>query len=285
MRNTLLCSLTLLSALTWLSADAFAADVPAPAPAAVHAAVAQVLGQGTERSYAARSRTIKALEINLSADEIQALYGFLDRKADADAATLGERNALKNDVVNALKMQQPMPADLASHLIAMFQDRSHDEVWRDYCIQHLGDIHANIQNPDEREQSCQVLWAAAAEKQGSIPGTALIALGNLCGQKNFEKPRIAAQALAMVRAPDYGEPAKITALQICAKLGETAVLPDARKLTADGSVLIRVSAMACLGMLGDKSDLALLKVAESSTDIRLKTAAQTASQRLSATRD
>lgn len=39
--------------------------------------------------------------------------------------------------------------------------------------------------------------------------------------------------------------------------------------------------MACLGMLGDKSDLALLKVSESSTDIRLRMASQAAIKKLS----
>lgn len=120
------------------------------------------------------------------------------------------------------------------------------------------------------------------ERQGSIPGTGLIALFNLCGQKGFEKDRISAKSLEMVRESGYGEPAKITALQICAKLGEKAVLPDARKLAAGGSIPIRMSAMACLGMLGDKSDIGMLKASESSTDIRLKTAAQVALKKLKA---
>ena len=85
----------------------------------------------------------------------------------------------------------------------------------------------------------------------------------------------------MVKSPVYGEPAKITALQICAKLGDTDILPDARKLAAGRSIPIRMSAMACLGMLGDKTDVELLKASESSTDIRLRTAAQAAIKQLS----
>jgi hypothetical protein len=242
--------------------------------------MAVILG-APEASFSARIEAVRLLGKSLSNEEITALYGFLDRKAGEDPAQPGELCAIKNDVVNALKAQQVMPPDLAGHLIAMYNDRSHDEVWHDYCVQHLGDIYTGIGDEANREKALRVLWSAVDEKQGSIPGTGLIALFNLCGQVSVDRARVAAKALQMVHSPIYGEPAKITALQICANLGEVGVLPDARKLAAVGAVPIRMSAMACLGMLGDKSDLEMLKKAELSPDIRLKTASQTAIKRLS----
>jgi HEAT repeat protein len=244
----------------------------------------QVTGSETAPSHAARLQAVRALSKDLLPDEVQALYGFLNRKSGEDPASAqassAERNALKNDVVNALKMQTVMPADLPARLIAMFNDPAHDPVWRDYCIQHLGSVYAGITPLALQEQARQTLWTATSEKQGSIPGTALIALANLAGQPGFEKARIAATALALVRLPDYGEPAKITAFQICAKLDEQAVLPDARQQMTNGSVLIRVSALACVGILGDQSDLAALRQMESSSDSRLRTAAQAAIKRV-----
>ena len=235
-----------------------------------------------EPAYPARLAAVKALSKSLPKEDIAVLYGFLERKSSEDKARPGELNAIKNDVVNELKMQKVMPQDLAGRLMTMYGNKSHDEVWRDYCVQHLGDIYTEISNEGDREKAFHVLWSAVDERQGSIPGTGLIALFNLCGQKGFEKDQISAKALEMVRASDYGEPAKITALQICAKLGEKAVLPDARKLAAGGPIPIRMSAMACLGMLGNKADLTLLKVSESSTDVRLRTAAQAAILKLRA---
>ena len=264
------------------SLTALAADVPAPGALGMPLAV--VLGQGTGSetapSHAARLQAVRALSKTLSSNEVHALYGLLDRKSGEDPATPAERNALKNDVVNALKMQKVIPADLPARLIAMFNDPAHDAVWRDYCIQHLGSVYAEITPLALQEQARQTLWAAASEKQGTIPGTALIALANLSGQPGFEKARIAALALTLVRSPDYGEPSKITAFQICAKLGEQSVLPDARQQMSNGSVLIRVSALACVGILGDQSDLAALRALESNADIRLRTAAQAAIKRL-----
>jgi hypothetical protein len=259
----------------------FAALASSSVMAALSPGLATVLG-AAEASYPVRITAVKGLGKSLSAEEITALYDFLNRKAGEDKARPGELNAIKNDVVNALKMQQAVPRELAGRLVAMYNDRTHDEVWRDYCIQHLGDFYTQIEDEEGRERARRAIWSSVNERQGSIPGTGLIALFNVCGQKGFEKDRITAKALELVRSPEYGEPAKITALQICAKLGEMAVLPYARKLAASGEVPVRMSAMACLGMLGDKSDLELLKKSEISTDIRLRTVAQAAISRLKA---
>ncbi len=246
--------------------------------------LAAVLGMDQD-SHSLRVEAAKALGTSLASDEIMMLYSFLDRKASSeDPGKPGELNALKNEVVNTLKMQANLPPELANRLMSMYGNRSHDEVWRDYCIQHLGDIFLSIQDEDCMVKARGILWLAVNEKHSSISGTGLIALFNLCGQKGFEKDRISAKALEMVRSLAYGEPAKMTALQICAKLGLLAVLPDARKLALGESIPIRMSAMACLGVLGDKADLELLNMAERSTDIRLKTAATAAISRLKAKR-
>lgn len=244
--------------------------------------MAIVLGK-VAASHAERINAVKTLSRTLSTNDITALYGFLACKAGEDNTLPGELNALKNDVVNALKMQQVMPSSLAGCLMTMYGDPSHDVVWRDYCIQHLGDLYSEIKEKEVQSRALGILWAAADEKQGSIPGTALIALFGNAGAEGFGKDKIAVKALEMVRAPAYGEPARITALQIAAQLGEKLVLPDARKLAVDGSIPVRVSAMACLGLLGDKSDLQLLKDSQASTDLRLRTASQAAIKKLSTT--
>ena len=173
-----------------------------------------------------------------------------------------------------------MPPDLVPRLAAMFRDPAHDEVWRDYCVQHLSRLYGELESETDREQAREVFWAAVNAKNGNISGTALIALADRCGTSGFEKDRICAKALEMATSAEYGEPARITALQICATLGVAAVLPEARKRAAAGPAPIRMSAMACLGALGGESDLALLKQVESGTDSLLVNAAQAAAKRL-----
>lgn len=242
--------------------------------------VSRVLGT-PETGYPARMAAVKALGKTLSEGDVSELLGFLARKANEDKSLPGDLNAIKNDVVNALKRQEVIPADLVGHLMDMYGDQTHDEVWRDYCIQHLGDLYPEIKGKEAQSRALGILWAATGEKQGSIPGTALIALFSHAGTAGFGKDRIATKALEMVRASEYGEPARITALQVAAKLGEKSVLPDARKLATNSSIPIRVSAMACLGILGNESDFPVLKASQDSTDIRLRTAARAAVKTLS----
>ena len=258
--------------LSLLALSVFAADP---------SVLAKVLGTA-EVSYPARIAAARALSRTLANEDITALYGFLDRKAADDPSQPGELDAIKNDVVNQLKAQNRFPLELPGRLMAMYGDRSHDEVWRDYCIQHLGDIVPEIRDEAGREKAIRVLWSATDERQGSIPGTGLIALFNLCGGKGVDRAQVAAKALAMVKDPGYGEPAKITALQIGAKLGEKTILPLARQLAQKATISLRVSAMACVGTLGNASDLDWLREYENATDIRLKTSSQAAVKQLRA---
>jgi hypothetical protein len=243
--------------------------------AAAATPVEVVLGKGPRVSLAARLQAARTLGQSLPAQEIEALYGFLERHQPDDPGQPGDLVAIKNDVVNVLRSQRVVPPGLATHLMAMFRDRTHEDVWRDYCLQHLGALHVALP-PAGQEQVVALLWEAADEKTGMIPGTALIALSNVAGQAGADRGRVATKALEMVRAPEYGEPARITALQICAMLQAKSVLPEARSLAVNGSIPVRSSAMACLGVLGDESDLDLLKQAAGSTDVRLRTSAQAA---------
>ena len=83
--------------------------------------------------------------------------------------------------------------------------------------------------------------------------------------------------------PDYGEPAKITAFQVCAQLGDAELLPDARKVVISGdSVPLKISAIAYIGLMGGASDVELLKKYLSGTEIRLRVPAKAALKRLAA---
>ena len=74
---------------------------------------------------------------------------------------------------------------------------------------------------------------------------------------------------------------KITALQICAKLGNKAVLPSARRLASSReSVPLRMSAIAAVGTLGNADDQVVLEEYAKSSDVRLRKSAQSALKRL-----
>jgi len=246
--------------------------------------LAVVLGNGNE-PYLLRIKAVHALSKNLSDSEILCLYLFLNRKQGQDNLPLEEVNAIKNDVVSVLKVQETKPACLANNLMAMYYDREHDNVWRDYCIQHLGNFYSKIGDPAEQKLARETFWKAAEEMQISIAGTALIALSNNTGSPGFDKAAIGNKALALVLDPKCGELAEITALQICANLGEKGVLPPARKISdSSASVPLRMSAIAAIGTIGEESDRLLLEKYSASSDTRLRTAALSALKRLAGSR-
>ena len=243
--------------------------------------LAIVMGNTDNHDYIPRLRAVHALGTDLSADEVKALFALLDRKDGEDALSADELNGLKNDVVNALKKQTKPPADLASNLAAMYEEASHDEVWRDYCIQHLGDCYPSIASSNDQAMARQVLWSAADAKGGTIPGTAMLALCGLAGRPGFDQGLIAAKALAMVKDEVAGNPGRMTALQVCARLGNRQVLPAARSLVgSSASVMLRISAIGCIGILGDASDKPLLEKQAASSDRRLRVAAESALKKL-----
>lgn len=248
-------------------------------PPAASVAVMMVAGKTGALGFVARCKAIRQLGTKLNAYDIALLYEFLDIKAGGNDVSPEELNALKNDVANALKKQEIRPEEFARRLMVMFRDPAHDAVWRDYCVQHLGDMFDMIENEEVRLAVYTLFWEATREKNGTIPGTALIALYNRSGRSNFDQARLAGVALAMV-SDGYGEPATITALQICAKLGEIKALPVARQWAVSDSAMVRVSAIACIGSLGEGQDLVLLEKYASGTDVRMKMAARAAIRKL-----
>ena len=103
-----------------------------------------VLVSDGNHDYLPRLNAVHALGPDLSTDEINALYALLNRKVGEDPMPLDQLNAIKNDVLTALRKQTKPPAALANNLAAMYCDPGHDVVWQDYCIQHLGAWYPSI---------------------------------------------------------------------------------------------------------------------------------------------
>ncbi len=260
-------------------ATGFRSPAPSLPPLSIPESLKVVFGAGGE-SFVVRQEAVQQLGSNLSDLEVEALYHLLYRKAGEDPLQAGELNALKNEVVNVLKKQRRNPALLVRHLIAMFDDPAQDAVWHDYCVQHLGTLCRAVEGPD-RTAVRELLWRAAEERQSGVAGTALIALVDNLEGTDSDRQMVRDKALAIATAPDYADAARITALQISAKLEDRRILPLARSIAEGGhAVPLRASAIAAIGSLGDSTDRPLLEKYSQSTDIRLRTAAASALNRL-----
>ena len=248
-----------------------------PIPASLHVA----LGVDESKDFSARIKAIHELSRDLSNDEIRATYAFLDLKQHESDLPSGYLNALKNDVVNTLELQNSKPQDLVQHLMDMYADQGHDDVWRDYCVQHLSSFYSDISNDDEKQKVRNLFWKATEETDKTIAGTALLAMTYNSDQPGFDKAKISGRALAMFEDKKCRRMVKTTALQICARLDDKRVLPIAREIAASSALVpLRMSAIAALGTLGNESDRAMLEKYATSSDIRLSKSAQSALKRL-----
>ncbi|MBR4653297.1 MAG: hypothetical protein IKO72_08045 [Kiritimatiellae bacterium] len=88
-----------------------------------------------------------------------------------------ERTAsLKNDVLNLLRSQNPVPAGLTELLVGMFRTGNHPPAVLDYCLQHLGAMQDDVVDVTLRDRIRAVLVGAAKRIRFPYAGTALYSL-------------------------------------------------------------------------------------------------------------
>lgn len=250
-------------------------------PGIVPASMKAIMGEGEKQAHVTRTKAVAALGHDISSDEINALYVLMNRKEGEDPLPAGGLNVLRNEALNALTKQRELPPDLVSNLVAMFNDRTHDALWRDYCIQGLGTLIKRIEHPRQKELACATLWAATRESATHIGGTGLIALRYNVDDSAVSADAVKQRALALVQDSSCGVATKTTALQVCAQLGGSDVLPKARELAKSAPrPVLRMSAIAAVGTLGDRQDLALLETCAADSDRYVRTAANSALKRL-----
>ena len=234
-------------------------------------------------SYVTRIKTIHKLGRNLTNAEVKAIYEFLAKKTSESKLSNLEFNALKNELVIVLMKQRRYPEKLTLELSDMFFNKELGITWRDYCIQFLGQWYSKTQTSKERELTRRTLFAALEEQKNGIAGTALIALKPLVNFPGVNKQKIAEIAQSISEDTKAFYLNRIPALQISAALGNTQAIKTARKIiNTENPVMLRMSALAVLGMHGSTADLTLLKKHTKSNDIRIRTAALRAVKKLEA---
>lgn len=268
MKNLLIAGL--LACMTW-GADAQTVGTASPVPVVTE-----------NGSYASRHQAVQRLGENLNENEIRQLVVFLQRPPSADVLGLEELNALKNEVLNALKRQSGFENELAEILMDMHKAPGTGVVWKDYCIQHLGGLFEKLE-ADLRRQAAELFFRATDVKDGSLCGTALIALKTNVGFPEVDEKRVRELALQVANpSSDWETPARITAIQICAQFGEKAILPDIRRIMSDegSDTMLRMSAIAAIGALGNEGDLQTVARLSGHNDFRIKRAALAAEKRI-----
>ena len=240
------------------------------------AAVAIVCGEDapTADRYEARNDALRSIarRRDLPEKDVAALVAYLRSK---DGAMRVERvAALKNDIMNLLRSQEPPVEGLAETLIVMFEGRGisthnssthnspthpHSPAVLDYCIQHLGAM-VNELDEERRARGREVLVGAAREKTKPYAGTALYSLAEDKRASAAQEGELKRLTLTLCK-PGVNNVARIAAIQLAGQRGYAEALPVLRD-TLSGEKRDAVLDAVCIGsigLLGNADDIALIE--------------------------
>ena len=239
-------------------------------------AVAIVCGADptTADRYEARNDALRSIarRRDLPEKDVAALVAYLRSK---DNAMRVERvAALKNDIMNLLRSQEPPVEGLAETLIVMFEGRGisthnsstpnspthpHPPAVLDYCIQHLG---AMLDELDEkgRLRGRAVLAKAATRTKQPYAGTALYSLAEGARATPAQDKELKGLALALCK-PGANHAARIAAIQLAGERGFADALPILRETLSAPSrdAVLDTVCIGSIGHLGNADDIALIE--------------------------
>ena len=272
-------------------------DAAEPDVAAASRAVAIVCGEdaATADRYEARNDALRSIarRRDLPEKDVAALVAYLRSKDDA--MRVERVAALKNDVMNLLRSQEPPVEGLAETLIVMFEGRGisthnsstpnspthpHPPAVLDYCIQHLG---AMLDDLDEkgRLRVRAVLTKAARQTRQPYAGTALYSLDEDARTTLAQEAELKRLTLALC-APGANHAARIAAIQLAGERGFADALPLLRETLSAPSrdAVLDIAAIGSVGLLGNADDIPLVESVAARGGRRYAVAANAAIERI-----
>lgn len=247
----------------------------------------RVITGGSQASYDERQRESYQLGKRLSVEEVDTLLVFLLRSPDADTAKDDELAALKNNAADALLQQEGVSPRLFETFVTIFADPKQGEIWREYVIQKLPELSLRLDGA-ARQAVLVFLRERTKDTDYIFAGTALIGLDRLHSARPdlVTGDEVSSRALAILKSEQQADACKLSALQILAKYDPATALVRARSyLQSEAPVMLKVSALATLGMVGQAEDRPALERYAKSPELRLRTAARAALAKMTARLD
>ena len=229
-----------------------------PAPLRVREAVLQLTGQLGDGAPKTRRDALEVLPLDLNKKELETIYARIVEHSRPEAFPRRAWHAFFNDTLNALVLDQKNPvADLPGRLLAVVEDSQRHRVIRDYALQHLLAFAEYRAEPSERVDLLETAWQAISQTRDSFRGTYLLATAYRAGDPGWPTEEdISKKAWQVASADDANVLSRISALQVCGKLGYQEALPLALEIAADtgAHMTLRTSAIATIGDLGSEAE-------------------------------
>lgn len=203
-----------------------------------------------------RNLTFTAVESGL-------IWNYLETGAGDDA----EKAAIKNNLLDQLVEQEPLPKDLGDGLLRLYRNRDLTVVVRDFTLQHFAPyLRRVLANGTARVDPAATrllaeLRDAVRNGEGMAGASALLGLESLISTSGpVTAAHVGGEAVRLATDSNRDPALRATALQVAMHLERRDVLPAARAAVQPGQPLVlRLSGVNCLGTLGDTSDAAQLK--------------------------
>ena len=244
-------------------------------------AVAIICGKdpATADRYEERNNALRSIACrrDLPKEDVASLMVYL--QSTEDALRPERIAALKNDVMNLLRNQEPSPKGLAETLIAMFRSGKHPPAVLDYCIQHLGAMQCEITDDSLRHRIRETFIFAARQTRQSYAGTALYSLSEDKQASLSQKSELKRLTISLCKRGSHPV-ARISAIQLAGVLEYKEILPILRETLSSSrrDAVLDIVSIGSLGLLGDESDLELLS--HFSSDTRRAVAVKAAIKRI-----
>ena len=228
----------------------------------VSAAIAVVCGKdrASANRYEARNDALRSIarRRDLSAGDVAALMAYV--ASGKGALHPAREAALRNDVLNLLRDQEPVPTGLPGLLVDIVRKGRHDATLVDYAIQHLGALQRDLRDVEMVRRVRNALFDAASGIEKPYAGTALYALADARAMTDAESGRL--RRLTVVACSPRANPlVRLSALQLAGQRGYREVLPDVRSVLrgARRDAVADTVAVGTLGLLGEASDVGLIE--------------------------
>ena len=244
-------------------------------------AVAIICGKdpATSNRYEARNDALRSIarRRDLPKEDITALMAYL--QSTQDRLRPERVAALKNDVMNLLRNQEPPPKGMVETLIAMFRGGKHPPAVIDYCIQHLGAMQGEITDDALRRHIREIFVFAARQTRQPYAGTALYSIAENKHASQSQKNELKRLTVALCKQ-DTHPVARISAIQLAGVLEYKEILPILRETLSSSrrDAVLDIVSIGSLGLLGEESDLELLS--KFSSDTRRAVAVKSAIKRI-----
>ena len=233
----------------------------------------------TANHYEARNNALRSIarRRDLPEKDVAALMTYL--QSTKDRLRPERVAALKNDVMNLLRNQEPPPKGMVETLIAMFRRGKHPPAVLDYCIQHLGAMQCEITDDALRHRIRETFVFAAHQTRQPYAGTALYSLAENKHASQSQKNELKRLTVALCKQGSHTV-ARVSAIQLAGERGHKEILPILRETLSSSrrDAVLDIVSIGSLGLLGDESDLELLS--QFSSDTRRAVAVKAAIKRI-----